>query len=113
MSKDVANYGESRRRERHVLQRDKVLRRRCGDVRHLVLMGIAHYPRDTGQGGKFMGRALGIAACNQNFCIRIFAMHAPDGGAGVLIGSRGDRAGIEDDDVGISGRRGAAQSFFR
>ena len=47
------------------------------------------------------GRALRVAARHQDLGLGILAMNAANGGAGVLIGGSGDRAGVEYDDFGL------------
>ena len=54
--------------------------------------------------------ALRVAAGHQNLGRGILAMDAANGGAGVLIGSSGDRAGIQHDDFGLVGIAGALES---
>jgi len=60
----------------------------------------------AGKRGDFLGRALRVAAGDDDLTIGVFAMHTADGGARILIGGGGYGAGIEDDDF----RRGRRQS---
>src|ERR1700688_2878279 len=77
-----------------------------GDFGELMFVGVADYGGDTGQSGDFRGSALGVASGDDDFCHRILALHAADGGAGVLIGGIRDRAGVENYEVGVG--RGSA-----
>jgi ABC-type uncharacterized transport system permease subunit len=63
---------------------------------------IADHPLDARHLRQFVGSALRIATRYQNAGVRIFAMHAADGGSRVAIGLRGDGAGIQDHELGIS-----------
>ncbi len=63
-------------------------------------VGIAHHPFDAGQRGQLIGRALGIAAGDENARLRIFAMDAAHGLAHVFVGERSDGAGVQNDEVG-------------
>jgi hypothetical protein len=75
-------------------------------------MRIADHGGDAGEGGDFLGSALGVASGDDDFSQRILALHATDGGAGVLIGGIGDGAGVHYYQVGFSGEgRGKAASF--
>ncbi len=49
------------------------------------------------------GSALGVASGDNDFCQRILALNAADGGAGVLIGGIRDGASVQDDEVGLGG----------
>jgi hypothetical protein len=69
----------------------------------LVFVGVADHGGDAGEGRDFFGSALGVASGDDDFCQRILALHAADGGAGVLIGGMGDGAGVHYYQVGFSG----------
>ncbi len=63
-------------------------------------VGIADDPFDAVHFREFFGRALGVAAGDEDAGGGILATNAADGGSRVVIRSRGDRAGVQDDDVG-------------
>jgi len=67
------------------------------------LMAVADDGGDAGHGCQFLGRALRIAARDDDAGGRIAAMGAADEGAGRAIGLGGDAAGIDDDDIGSQG----------
>lgn len=75
-----------------------------------MFMRVPDDLRDARQGGQLFGRALGIAAGDHDLCAGIFAVDSADGGAGVLIGGGGDRAGVQDDDFGVAQHAGALHS---
>ena len=50
--------------------------------------------------GQFFGRALRVAAGDDNFGLGIQAMRAADEGAGRAVGLGGHAAGVHDDHVG-------------
>jgi hypothetical protein len=60
-----------------------------------------------------MRRPLGIAARNHDFCRWIFTMDTADGCAGVLVCRGGDRASIQDYDIGLLGRLSTGQALCR
>ena len=70
-----------------------------GDLR---LVGISHHPFDAGHGGQFIGRALGIAASDQNARVGVLAMYPAHGLAHVFVGGLGDRTGIQDHQVRVA-----------
>ena len=76
----------------------------------LMFMRVADDLRDAGQGGKFFGRPLGVATGHHDLCPGIFAVDPANGGAGVLIGGGGDRAGVQDDDFGVAQPASTLQS---
>jgi hypothetical protein len=58
-------------------------------------VGVADYGSDAGECGDFVGSALGIASGDDDFCQRILASDAPNGGASVLIGAISDGTSIQ------------------
>ena len=66
--------------------------------RQLMLVRVSDYHVDAGQSGNLVRRSLGIAPGDYNSGFRILAADAANGGAGVLIGARGDSASIQNDD---------------
>src|SRR6266702_1647088 len=70
------------------------------DFREPVFVRVADDLGNAGQSGDFFGSTLSIAAGDDNLTIGILAMYPADGGAGVMIGGRGDGAGIKDDNSG-------------
>jgi len=75
----------------------------------LVFVGVANDATDAGQGGDFRGSTLSVTSGDDDFSQRILALHAADGGAGILIGGMRNRAGVQDYEVGV-GRGGAGQA---
>ncbi len=73
------------------------------DFGELMFVRVADHSGYARQRGDFFGSALGVASGDNNFCQRILALHAANGGAGILIGGIGDGAGIQDDEVGLCG----------
>jgi len=67
----------------------------ANQFRDLVLVGIAHDPANSRQGSNFFRRALGVAAGHQDLAAGVGAMNAADGGASILVGGRGDGAGVQ------------------
>ncbi len=76
-------------------------------------MRIADDEADARQRRDFLGSALRITAGNQDLRIGIFAMNAPDGGPGILIGRCRYGASVENDDLGFVGGAGATQSALK
>jgi hypothetical protein len=56
--------------------------------------------------------ALRVAAGDHDLRLRIFAMNAADGGAGVLVSGGRYGAGVENDEAGCRGLVGAFQAPF-
>src|ERR1035441_3899421 len=73
-------------------------------------MRVSDDQTDTGQRRNLLGCALSVAAGDQDSGGGIFAMNAADGSPRILIGRCGDGAGIQDNDFGLDGGRGALQS---
>ena len=67
-------------------------------------MRVANDVRDTGEGGKVLWGALGVAAGDDDARGGIARVDFADGVAGLGIGGRGDGAGVDDDVVGRVGR---------
>ena len=67
---------------------------------------------DAGEGGDFLGGALGVASGDDDLGAGILAMDAADGGAGIVIGGGGDGAGIEHDEFSAVGSSGAFESLL-
>ncbi len=78
----------------------------------LIFVGVADHGGDTGQGGNFFGSALGVASGDDDFCQRVLALHAADGGAGVLVGGIGYGTGIQYDEVGLRSRGAGEAAGF-
>jgi hypothetical protein len=76
-------------------------------------MRISYHPGHAGQGREFLWRALGITACNHDFCIWVFPMDASNGGAGVLVSGGSDGAGIQDNEIGFQSRIGRVKALGR
>jgi len=75
-----------------------------GDLSQLVLMRVANDAADAGKGCDLFRGTLGIAAGYDDLGLRILATQAANRGAGILISGASDRAGIEHDHLGLSGR---------
>jgi hypothetical protein len=71
---------------------------RAYDLRELVLVGVADDQGHAGESGDFFRGTLGVAAGDYDLRLGILAAHAADGGARVLVGARGDGAGVHDND---------------
>jgi len=68
-----------------------------------MFVRVADHGTDAGQRRNFFGSALGIASGDDDFCQRILAPYAADGGASILIRGIRDRASIQNNKVGFSG----------
>ena len=79
------------------------------DFCEVVFVRVADHSGDAGQGGDFCGSTLCVATGDDDFGERILALHAADGGAGVLIGGICNGTGVQDYEVGFTGR-GAGQA---
>lgn len=66
-----------------------------------MLVGISNDTGDAGQGGNLLWCALGIAAGHDNLALGILATNAADAGACVPVGRGSNRAGIQNDDLGV------------
>src|ERR1700752_2060173 len=75
-------------------------------------MRIADDLGDAGDGGVFLGGALGVASGDDDLGVGILAVDAADGGAGIVIGGGGDGAGIEHDEFGAGGGGRARESLL-
>jgi hypothetical protein len=84
----------------HITNRAEVGEHNFGE---LMFVRVTDYGGYAGQGGDFLGSALGIASGDNNSCQRVLALDAADGGAGVPIGGIGDGAGVQNDEVGLGG----------
>jgi len=74
-------------------------------------VGIAYDPGDAGERGEFLGRALGVAAGDDDLSLRILGVYFADGVAGLGVGGGGDCTGVDNDDFGrgtVAGGRIAA-----
>ena len=66
-------------------------------------MGIADDPGDAGEGGEFIGGALGVAAGDDDAGGGVGGVEFADGVASLGIGCGCYGAGVDDDDVGACG----------
>src|SRR3989442_10658134 len=83
----------------------------CGqcNLGELVLMRIAD---DAGYAGKvrnLLGSALCVTSGDNDSCFWILPPHAADGCTRILIGGRGDGAGIQHYKLGLPRSRGTVQ----
>jgi len=69
-------------------------------------VGIADDPGDAGKRGQFFGGALGVAPSDNEADGGVGGVKLANGVAGLRVGGGGYRAGVEDDDVGGTERRG-------
>ena len=74
-------------------------------------MGISHDQRDAFHAGQLLGRALRVAACDQNACLGMVAMDPAHGLAHFVVGGRGNGAGVEHDQAGAGGGRAGRKPF--
>ena len=77
-----------------------------------MLVGIADYLADSGQGGDLFRGALRVTSGHHNLGIGVVAMDAADRGTCVLVGRGGHGAGIENYNLGVIGRCGAVESLL-
>jgi hypothetical protein len=80
----------------------------AGDHRFVA---VADDGVDFGEGGEFLGGALGVAAGNDDAGGRVLAANAAEVSAGLAVGFGGDAAGVYNYDIsrgrGFSGRKTA------
>ena len=81
-------------------------------LRDLSLMGITYYPFDAGHSRQLFRRPLGIAAGHQDAGRGVLAMDPAHGLAHVVVGGCGDRAGVENYEVGLSALRNGDEAFI-
>ncbi len=80
-----------------------VIVRTVGDqIGDRILVRIADHESHAGESRDFLGRALGVAAGDDDARLGLRAMDAADGLAKLVVGGGGDGAGVQDDEVGIS-----------
>jgi len=72
-----------------------------------MFVGVADDQTDAGQGCNLFGCTLGVASRNNDLRFRIVPAEPADRGARILIGARGNGAGIQHHDGGLRGSRGA------
>src|SRR4051812_18567131 len=65
-------------------------------------MRIADHSGDAWKGRQLLGRALRVAAGNDDFCGGILTMYAPYCGASVPVGCLSNGASVQDDKIGRS-----------
>ena len=75
----------------------------CKGKRVAVLVRIPNHFRHAGKRGNFCRCALRVATCDHNLAAWILPVDAPNGGAGVLIGRRSDRAGVQHHQFSVAG----------
>jgi catechol 2,3-dioxygenase-like lactoylglutathione lyase family enzyme len=73
------------------------------NLSELMFVRIANHAGHAGQGRDFFRGTLGVASGDDDLGVGILALHAADGGAGVLVGGGCYRARVEDDHVCIGG----------
>jgi len=67
-----------------------------------MLVRIPHDPSHTRQSGEFVWRTLRVAACDQNAAAGILPLQAPNRCPRILVGTLGNRTGVEDDDFSFA-----------
>ena len=77
-----------------------------------MFVRIAYYQIYAWERGEFFRGALGVAAGHDDTRFGILALHAANGGTGVLVGSCGHCAGIQDDYRSLIRTRGAGQALL-
>ena len=75
-----------------------------------ILVRIADDQSHAGQSGDFLRRALRVAAGDDDARLGLRAMDAADGLAKLVVGGRGDGAGVQDDEVGVGKIVGGAET---
>ncbi len=78
-----------------------------------MLVRVADHCTYARQRGDFFGSALRVASGDDDFGLRVLALYAAYGGAGILIGGVGDGEGVEDDQVSLLGRGSGLGRGFR
>ena len=81
-----------------------------GDLGKAMLVRIAHHERNAIEGGDLLGSALRIASGDEDAGRRVGAMNAADGRTRILIGGRGDGAGVQYNEFGFRRRAGSRQT---
>ena len=66
-------------------------------------MGVTYDEGDAREEGEFFGGTLGVTSGDQNFCGWILGMNFANGVARLSVGGGGDRAGVDDDELGAEG----------
>ena len=74
-------------------------------------MRIADDQRNAFDRGQFLRGALRVASGDQNARVRVIAVHTAHGLAHLIVGGRGDGAGVEDDQIRIRGGSGGGKTF--
>src|SRR5579864_4604014 len=64
-------------------------------------MRVSNHETHAWESGDFLGRALRVAAGDHDACVGLRAVDATNGLAKLVVGSGGDGASIEDDQVGV------------
>src|ERR1700739_4905977 len=78
----------------------------------LGLMGIAYDKGDAGEGGNFFGRALGVAAGNEDARSRIGGVYLRVAAAARCVSGSRNGAGVENHDVGHRGIGSGRAALF-
>ena len=75
-----------------------------------ILVRIPNDPGHAGNSRDLFGRALRVAACDDDPCIGLRAMDAADGLAQLIVGGRGDGAGVQDNEVSFGNFVGCTET---
>ena len=79
-----------------------VIVRAIGDqIGNRILVRVPDDPGHAGQSRDFLRRTLRVAAGDDDARVGLRAMDAADGLAKLVVGGRGDGAGVQDDEVGV------------
>ena len=81
-------------------------------LREHVLVRVPDDLGYAGQGGDFFGSTLSVASGDDDLSTWILTVNAADGGAGVVVGRGGDRAGVQHDQFSGGGGLGTDQAFL-
>ncbi len=86
--------------KRNEIRRSRTARRWWrNQIRDLRFVRVANHQGHAGECGNFFGGALGVAAGDDDSRGGAAGVEFADGVTSLGIGGRGDRAGVEDDDI--------------
>ena len=106
------SQGRRRGRQLREIEGNEALVGFRDEVGNLGFVGIADDERDTGEGRKFFGGALGVTTGDKDFGGRILRVDFANGIAGLCVGGGSDGAGVDDDELGVLRRsRGGAAAI--
>ena len=109
MGENVGDEHLSRGADRRERDEGRVVRGHR-KISEMLFVRVSDDLGDAGKSCDFLWRALGVAAGDHNLTARVCTANAANGSAGVLVGRGCDRAGVQNDDLRVRGRRGAFES---